>query len=157
MRLDRVQPARVGRGVNGLDVVGRHERSQAGVFVGVQVVHHDVEPEWQRIAGAQPGEDSEEVVDRLALAHLAHETISVDVVKAEKLLSAVEPPVGGPEALRVAHRRPAQAGQRPQFERPALVEADDRPALRTALVEVEDGVFFASNSGSGDCFQVLVC
>jgi len=125
--------------------------------VGVEVIHHDVKTDGQRVARAQPGEDGEEVIHRLTLAHLADETVGVDVIEGQQLLRAMETAVGGPEALGMADERPAPARQRPQFERAALVEADDGPVLRAAFVEVEDSVFFTSNSGSGDCFQVLVC
>jgi hypothetical protein len=155
--LDGVQPARVGRRVDGLDVVGGHEGLQADVLVGVEVIHHDVKPDGQRVARAQPSEDGEEVVDSLVFTHLADEAVGVDIVKGQQLLGAMQPPIGRAEALRVADRRPAATGERPQFERAALVEADDRPTCGAALVEVEDSVFFTSNSGSGDAFHVLVC
>lgn len=157
MRFNGVQPTCVGRGVGGLDVVGSHEGLQAGVLVGVQVIHHDVETNLQGVAGPQPREDSEQVIDRFALAHLAHEAIAVDIVEGEQLLGAVEPPVGRPEALWMANGRPASSSKGPQFERATLVEADDGGTFGAAFVEVEDAVFFDSNSGSGDCFQVLVC
>lgn len=155
--LDGVQPARVGRSVGRLDVVGGHEQLQAGVLVRVEVVHHDIEADVPRVARPQLCEDGEEVIDRLALAYLAHEAVGVDIVEGQQLLRAMQSPIGRPETLGMADRRPAPASQRSQFKRPALVEADDRSALRTALVEVEDTVFFTSNSGSGDAFQVFVC
>lgn len=154
---DGIEPAGVGRCVGRLDVVVGHERSQAGVLVGVEVIHHNVQAGGHGVAGPQPCEDGQQVADGLAFAHLADETIGMDVVEGQQLLCALEPPVGRPEALGMAHWRPALAGQRSQFERAALVEADDGAVLRALLVEVEDAVFFASNSGSGDCFQVLVC
>lgn len=155
--LDRVQPTGVGRRVDRLDVVSGHECLQPSVLVGVEVVHDDVEPGVERIAGPQPGEDGEEVVDGLALAYLADEAVGVHIVEGEQLLRPRQPAVGRPEAPGLADPGPAATGQRSQFERAALVEADDRSAFRTALVEVEDAVFLTSNSGSGDCFQVLVC
>jgi len=127
------------------------------MFVGVEVIHDDVETGRERVAGAQPRKDGEEVIDGLALAHLAHQAIGVDIVEGEQLLGAVQSPIGRPEALGMADGRPAATGQWSQFKRAAFVEADDRASLRTACVEVEDAVFFTSNSGSGDCFQVLVC
>lgn len=125
--------------------------------MGVEVVHHDVETNRDRVAGAEPRENGEEVIDPLMLAHLANEAIGMDVVEGEELFRPFVTVVGCPEALGMADRRPAASGQGPQFERSALVEADDRPTFRTAFVEVENTVFFPSNSGSGDCFQVLVC
>jgi len=155
--LDSVQPARVGGRVDGLGVVGSHEGLQAGVLVGVEVVHYDVEADLQRVARPQPREDGEEVVDRLTLAHLADEAVGVDIVERQQLLGAVQPPIRRAEALGMADLRPAAPSQWSQFKRAALVEADDRPTCGAALVEVEDTVFFTSNSGSGDSFQVLVC
>lgn len=155
--LDGVEPTGVGRRVDRLDVVRLHERAETDVLVGVQVVHDHVEARDHGIAGPQPREDGEQILHRLALAHLDDEAVGMDVVEGVDLLGALEPPVGGPEALRMTDSRPAPSRQRSQLERAALVEADDRAVLRAALVEVEDAVFFASNSGSGDCFQVLVC
>lgn len=157
VRLDRVQPAGVGRGVDRLDVVSGHERPQADVLVCVQVIHHHVQPLMEGVAAPQPREDREQVVDALAFADLAHEAVGMHVVEGEELFGALEPPVGRPEALGMANGRPAVAGERSQLERAALVEADDRATLGAALVEVEDAVFFPSNSGSGDSFHVLVC
>lgn len=154
---DGIEPAGVGRRVGRLDVVVSHERSQTGVFVGVQVIHHHVKAGSHGIAGPQPREHGEQVFDGLALADLTDETIGMDVVEGQELLGPLISVIGGSEALGMACQRPAATGQRPQLERAALVEADDGTALRAALVEVEDAVFFASNSGSGDCFQVLVC
>ena len=125
--------------------------------MGVEVVHHDVEPDGDGVAGAEPREDGEEVIDRLALPHLADETVGMDVIEGKELFRAFIAVVGCPEPLRMPDRCPAATGQRSQFERAALVEADDRAVVGAALVEVEDAVFFTSNSGSGDCFQVLVC
>ena len=125
--------------------------------MGVEVVHHHVEPRGERVAGPQAGKDGQQVGDRLALAHLADEAVGVDVVESEQLLGAVEPAVGGAEALRVTNPGPAAPRQGPQLEWATLVEADDGAVCRTAFVEVEDAVFFTSKSGSGDCFQVFVC
>ena len=72
------------------------------MLVRVEVVHDQVEACAQGVAGAQPGEDGEEVGDRLALAHLADETVGVDVVESEQLLGTVEPAVGRAEALGMA-------------------------------------------------------
>jgi len=127
------------------------------MLVRAEVVHDDVEPEFGGIAGAQSREDSEQVLDGLALAHLADEAVGMDVVKGEELLRALEATIGCPEAPGMPSLRPTLAGERPQFERAALVEADDRPVFRAALVEVEDAVFFDSKSGSFDSFQVFVC
>jgi len=157
VRLDGVEPTRVGRRVNGLYVVGSHEGAQAGVLVRIEVVHDEVEAEGRPIAGSQPRKNREQVIDRFPLAHLGHEAVGMDIVEGEQLLRPLEPPVGRPEALRMAHWRPAPSRQRPQLERAALVEADDGATFRAPLVEVEDSVFFTSNSGSGDCFQVFVC
>lgn len=157
MRLDGVQPTGVGRRVDRLNVVLSHERLQASVLVRVEVIHHHVETDSQRVARAQPGEDGQKVLHGLALAHLADEAISVHVVEGEQLLRPLVAMVGGPEALGMPDRCPAAPGQRPQLERAALVEADDRTAFGAALVEVEHAVFFTSNSGSGDSFQVFVC
>ena len=157
VRLDGVQPAGIGRRVDGLDVVSGHKPLQAGMLVRVEVIHDDVEAGGRRIARAQPGEDGEEVLDRLAFAHLADEAVGVNVVEGEELLGSLEAAVGCPKPPGMTFLGPALAVQRPQFERATLVEADDCPVLGRRLVEVEDAVFFTSNSGSFDSFQVFVC
>lgn len=157
MRFDGVQPARVGRCVRGLNVVSGHKRLDSGVLVGVEVIHDHVEADLKRVAGAQSGEDGEEVIDGLAFAHLAHKAVSVDIVEGKQLFCAMQPPIGRPEPLRMANGRPASSSKRPQFKRATLVEADDSPTRGAAFVEVENAVFFDSNSGSGDCFHVFVC
>ena len=144
MGLDGIEPARIGRGVDRLDVVGGHECLEPDVLVGVEIVHHHVEPHVDRVACSQPGKDSEQVVDSLALAHLAHEAVGMDIVEGEQLLRALQAPVGRPETLWMTGAEPAPAGQRSQLERAALVEADDRAVLWAALVKVEDGVFLTS-------------
>ena len=104
MRLDGVEPARGGGRVDGLDVVAGHERLQAGVLVGVEVVHHHVEPRGEWVAGPQAGKDGQQVGDGLALAHLAHEAVGMDIVESEELLRALKAVVGSAEALGVADR-----------------------------------------------------
>ena len=79
----------------------------------------------REVAGAPPGEGGEEGGDGLALAHLADETVGVDVVEGEQLLRPLEPAVGGAEALGVADGRPGASPKRPQLERAVLVEAGD--------------------------------
>ena len=123
----------------------------------VEVIHNDVEAGGQRIARSQPGEDGEEVLNRLAFAHLADETVGVNVVEGEELLGSLETAVGCPEPPGMTLPGPALAVQRSQFEWTTFVEADDGAVLGRCLVEVEYAVFFTSNSGSFDSFQVFVC
>lgn len=157
VRLDGVEPAGIGWREDGLDVVVGHERLELGMLVGVEVVHDDVEPGAQRIAGAQARKDGEKVLHRLAFAHLSDEAVGMDVVEGEELFGALEASVGRPESLGMALLGPALAVQRPQFERATLVEADDGPVFGCRVIEVENPVFFTSNSGSLDVFQVFVC
>lgn len=110
-----------------------------------------------RIARSEPGEDREKVIDAFVFAHLAYQAIGMNIVEGKELFRPLEPAIGGAEPLRMTDPGPASARQGSQFEGAALVEADDRSVLRTALAEVEDGVCFTSNSGSGDAFHVLVC
>ena len=157
MRLDGIQPTGVGRRVGRLDVVRGHERLQLRVLMGVEVIHDDVEPKFGGIARAQLGENGNEVLHRLTFAHLADETVGVNVVKGEELFGALEAEVGCAKSPGMTFLGPTLAVQRSQLERATLVEADDRPVLGRRLVEVEYTVFFTSNSGSFDSFQVFVC
>lgn len=64
--------------------------------------------------------------------------------------------VGGRKPVGFALGRPVLAEYWPNFQGTALVVTEDTAVPGTALVEPEDSVFFGSNSGSGDTFQVLV-
>ena len=157
MRFDGVQPTGIGGGKDRLHVALGHEGSQKGGLMTAEVVHHDVEPDFCRIAGPQLLEDLQDVSARLALVDLAHETLGVDIVKSQELLGAFKPAVGSPQALGMSSWPPTLAMERSKFQRAALVEANYRPAGRGSVVEVEDTVFLGSNSGPGDSFQVFVC
>ncbi len=94
----------------------------------------------------------------LALVGLADQAAKrIGQLSGGQRLGALEPPIGRPETGRVSGWRPRTPVERTQFQRAALVETDHRPTWRRRGVEVEDAVFFASNSGSGDSFQVLLC
>jgi hypothetical protein len=80
----------------------------------------------------------------------------VDVVEAEEVLDALGSVVGGSHAMRPAAWRPRHPADGPHFERSPLVEADDRRARGARPVERTDGVFFTSNAGSCDVFQVRI-
>ncbi len=157
VRFDGVEPTRVGRREDRLHVVLGEVDAQRRVTVRVEIVHDDVQPDRRGVAGAQAPKDGEDVLVRLPLAHLADETVGMHVVEGEQLLRPLEPPVGGAQALGTANGGPAPAMQGAELQRAALVVADHRPARRRRGVEFEEGVFFTSKSGSGDCFQVLLC
>ena len=157
VRFDGVEPAGVGGGEDRLHVVRLQVLPHRGVAVAAQVVHDEVQPYVVRVAGAQPAEDRQQVLMRLAFAHLADEAVGVHIVEGEQLFRALEPPIGRPETHRMSGRRPRASVERTQLQRAALVETDHRPIRRRRGVEVEDAVFFTSNSGSGDSFQVLLC
>lgn len=122
-----------------------------------EIVHHHIEPDGCGIAGSELMEDFQEVGGRLTFMNFAHETFSVDVIKGQELLRALQPAVSGAETLGMAATLPGAPVERPQLQRTTLVEADYGPSLRRSVVEVEDTVFLSSNCGSGDSFQVFEC
>lgn len=87
VRLDGVWSARIDGRVDRLDTLVSHERPEPGVLVTVQVIHHDVEADLQRVAGPQPREDGQQVLHNLTLAHLADKPLT-HPVSGSKLASA---------------------------------------------------------------------
>lgn len=93
---------------------------------------------------------------RLALANLPDQAIVKHVVEGEKLLHPLRASIGRPLPLGPALDIPSPAAVRTKLQRPHLVEANDYSVFRRLLVEGQDAPFFCSNSGSLDCFQVLL-
>lgn len=154
---DGVEPTGVGGSEDRLHVVTRQVLPHPLVTMGVEVVHDDVESGIGRVAGAQAAEGGQDIAVGLPLPHLADQAVGMHIVEGEELFRSLQPPVGGAKALGMAFGGPAAAVEGTQFQRTALVEADHRPVFGRRRVEVEDAVFFRSNSGSGDSFQVFVC
>ncbi len=154
VRLDGVEPAGLGRGEDEADAHPPADPQEARVVVHLpQVVEDDVE-RLARVARAQPAEGAGDLAHALALLEDAAEDVGVDVVEAEERLGAQRPAVGRAHPHRVSAARPAHASEGPELERAELVEADDRRALRAALVEGADARAFGPKSGSSECFQV---
>jgi len=128
LRLDEVEPGRVGGREDGLDAQTAEHPQEARMIVDVvQIIHDDEEPA-ARIAAAQTVEGLGEVQDAFATPEHAAEAARVDVVEAETVLDAVQPPIGCPHAVRTPLHGPGPAAQRFQLQRPPLVEADHRRA-----------------------------
>lgn len=123
--------------------------------VGVEIVHDDVQTQPARIARPQASEGCQDVPRRFPASTRAHQAIAVHVIEPQELLGPLDPAVGGALAARMPDPSQPPAGDRPQLQRPPLVEADYRSAVGPPLVEAEDPCFVASNAGSGDCFHVL--
>lgn len=154
--LDGVEPGRVGWRPGRLHVVAAHERINAPVLVGGQVIHDDVESQSLRIAGAQASHRGENIWRSLPATHLSVEAVGVDVQEAQELLGSVRPRVSRGQAVPLAFERPALAFDGPQFQRPHLVVGYDAAIPGAASLEPLDSFFLTTNSGSGDSFQVPV-
>jgi len=123
--------------------------------VGVEVVHDNVQPLAARIARAQAAKGRQDVPCRLPASTCAHQAVVVDVIEPEKLFRALHAAIGRSLSSRMPDSSQPHARDGTQLQRPPLVEANHRSASGPPLIEAEDARFFASNAGSGDCFQVL--
>ena len=154
--LDSVQPTGIGGREDGLNVALSHEVGQEGGFVTAEVVHHDVESDLGGVAGSQLLKHFQDVDRCLAFVDFADKAFGVDIIESQKLLGALKPSVGSPQAARLTAWTPGAPMDGAKLKGAALIEANYRSACRGSVVEVEDAVFFTSNCGSGDSFQVLV-
>lgn len=155
LRLDGVEPRRVGGQVDGLHVVAGKE-IVGRPDVGRQVVHDDKETQLPRIARPELGETGHDVSRGFALAHSPDQAVGMDIVESVQLLRALLARISRPVALGFATTRPAHAGHRTEFQGTQLVIADDGASFGTTGVERQNPLFLAANSGSSECFQVLV-
>lgn len=153
--LNRVEPRGFGRQVNGFQVV-TGKVIGSGANIGRQVVHDHIEAKWVRIAGAELGKARLDVTRGLAFTHPAHQAIGLDIIEAVHLFNALLAGVRSALALRLPTARPAHASHGAKFQRSQLVIAHDRPALRALSVQRQNALFFASKSGSVECFHVFV-
>ena len=155
LRLDGVEPGSVGGQVDGLHVVARKE-IVGRPDIGRQVVHDDIDAQLHRIARPEMSETGHDVSRCFALAHSPDQAVGMDILEPVQLPRALLPRIGGPVALWFSTTRPAHSGHWAEFQRTQLVIADDDSAFRATGIERQNPLFLASNSGSSECFQVLV-
>jgi hypothetical protein len=153
--LNGVEPGGLGRQVDCFHVVAGAVVSRRAA-VGRQVVHDEIDPQLDRVAGAQLGEARGDIAGRLAFADAADQTVRMDIIEGMQLFGACLAREGRPVPLRVPAAGPAHARQRPELQRAELVIADDHAALGPLGVQGQNALFLALNSGSRDFFQVLV-
>ena len=156
MSLDGVEPAGVGRCGYQRDSVLSSELLKCLMTVRGEVVLNQVEARGHRIAGAQSLPGDQEIVAGFAFVNGARQAVAVNIVKPQELLGALGSSVGGTPALRMLTFRPNGAGHRFEFHGTEFVETDDSAVRRCLGIKPQDTVFFDSNAGSGDSFQVLV-
>jgi hypothetical protein len=154
--LDSVEPGAVGREEHELGVVVGQPRLDSGGGVGREVVDDAVEALVEWVEAAQLGEEVEEVGAGAAAAVEAVQQIVFEVVAAEQVSDPLCAPVGRPQPLGLALGCPADARLRLYLDRAELVDAKPAAAAWTTAVEAKNSPFLRSNSGSVDCFQVLV-
>ena len=84
------------------------------------------------------------------------EHVPVHIVEGEQLFCAGSSGICCPMSFGMPSSGPRDSGDWPEFHRSELIEADDMAPSRGPVVEFQNAVFFTSNSGSGDSFQVFV-
>ena len=92
----------------------------------------------------------------LPFVHNTLQDIALDIVECQELLCACFLGVSCSDALRMTSPGPADTRDRTKFHWSKLVKTDHRTVRRSFIIEFQDAVFFTSNSGSGDSFQVFV-
>jgi hypothetical protein len=155
LTFDAVEPRGVGGQKLQAHVVEARPVDDLGCLVGAQVVQDDPNP--AAIAAANDLEKTQKVARPFAADHPAPQSAAGDFVGAHQVAHAVAARVGGAQPVGAAVLAPRGAGVRTQFQRTEFIDADYRFAAAFGrAVQPFDGVFFTSNCGSSDCFQVLV-
>lgn len=154
--LDSVEPRSVGGHVDSLHIVARKEIF-GRTHVGGQIVHNDIEPQLDGVAGPELGETGHDVLRGFAFAHSPNQAVGMDIIEPMQLLRALVTRIGRSVALWLSPTCPAHAGQRPKLQRAKLVVANDDPVFGATGIQFKNPLFLALNSGSSECFQVLVC
>ena len=155
LAFDAVEPRRIGRREGKAHVVAPGPLANRGRFVGAQIVEHDPDPSG--VLTTNGLDQSQEFHGSLSPPEVPPEPTCSHVIGRQQMAHAMAARVGGPLASRLAVHAPRASGMGSQFHGAELVDADHPLASRLGrLVELLDGVFFTSNCGSVDCFQVLV-
>ncbi len=155
LAFDSVEPRRVGRRELKAHVVASGPRSDRGRLVSAQVVEHDPDPSG--VLAADGLEQRQELEGSLSPPAMTPEPARSHIIGRQQMAHPVTSGIGRTLAMGRAARPPRAPAMGSKFHGTELVDADHLFASRLGrLVESLDGVFFTSNSGSVDCFQVLV-
>src|SRR5450756_1300400 len=154
LALNEVQPARIGRGEDELDVVFGDPRLQLGLLVRAEVVEDDD----QVLAEASPERTQKlpDLAPGLAVVEMTVQRAGGRVVGGHELAHAGRPRVRRPEAGRLRERMPAAAESGLQVQGAELIEAEHPGTDRWMGVQVEDPVLLRLELGVGGGLPGLV-
>ena len=154
LALDEVEPARVGRQEDELDVVAGDPREQLPLLVRAEVVeHHD---EVLGEAGAQRAQQLAHLAPGLGGPDVAVEPARRGVVGGQQVADTGGPRVRRPEPARVPRAMPAVPEPRLEVQGSELVEAEHPRTRRRVRVQVEDAVLLGLEVGVGRGLPGLV-
>lgn len=115
LRLDQIEPGRIGRRVDRCDPKSAEESQEGGVIMHVgQIVEHDEEAPTG-IALPQAAKGHLQFGDALPLGEEAREAIGVHIIEAEEVLHAMQATIRGAHPVRLAAARPGPTAKRPQL------------------------------------------
>src|SRR5258705_13632366 len=156
VRFDGIEPGGVGGRGDRVDVQAPEQRQDARMIMDVvQVIHNDEEA-LARVARPQPPKGLAHLDDPFAPPEQAAQAVGMDVVEAEELLGAFAAVIGSPHALRPATTPPGDPPQPPWPQGAPPLKAKQPPPRRAPPLKPAESVFFRSNAGSSEVFQVRI-
>lgn len=155
LAFDAIEPRGVGWRELQHDIVLLGPAENLWRLVCRKVVQNDMDATG--VLAADGLEEIQEILGPLALFEMAPKAARPHIVGGDQMAHAVLARVSRALAVGLRFGLPGASGVRSQLQRAELVDADHGLLARLGrLVEALDGFFFLSNSGSSDCFQVLV-
>src|SRR4030067_3289289 len=121
-----------------------------------EVIHNYIKSPVNRIAQPESFKYRHQVRHGFSLSYLSCETIFMNIIKSQKLFGAIVSIISSSESIRALFWCPDNPMNGSQFQWPTLIKTNYLTVFRGRCIEVEDSVFFTSNSGSGDSFHVFV-
>src|SRR5450759_4758840 len=135
LALDEVQPARIGRGEDELDVVFGDPRPELGLLVRTEVVEDDDEVFAE--ASPERAQELPDLAPGLAVVQMTVQRAAGRVVGGHELAHAGRPRVRRPEAGRLGVRMPAAAESGLEVQWAELVEAEHPGTGRWMGVQIQ--------------------
>jgi hypothetical protein len=121
-----------------------------------EIIENKVYPSRFGVACTEAFPRLKNISGGLPFVHNTLQDIALDIVECKELLCACFLGVCCSDALRMTSPRPADTRDRSKFHWSKLVKTDHCTVRRSFVIEFQNTVFFTSNSGSGDSFQVFV-
>jgi len=126
------------------------------MIMGRQIIHNYIKSPVNRIAHPEPFKYRQQVGNGLSFSYLSRKTISMNIIKRQKLFSAIVSIISSPESIRVSFLCPDNSMNRSQLQWATFIKTNHLTIFCGRYVEVKNSVFFTSNSVSGDSFHVFV-